>query len=102
MSYLSSLVFPRAEINLDGPTSPPPAGTVPNLDNPPNGNHIAIPIITTCVVVTAISYVIRFYAKYLAKKVNVADCEFSCYPKVFRFQTRADFWLDLSALAFVR
>ncbi|RYP52088.1 hypothetical protein DL768_002638 [Monosporascus sp. mg162] len=73
MSYVSSPAFPGAEISLDGPSIPAPAGSVSILDNPPNGNHIAIPVITVCVVLTAIFYVIRFYAKYLAKKINAAD-----------------------------
>ncbi|KAK5996636.1 hypothetical protein PT974_01973 [Cladobotryum mycophilum] len=40
---------------------------------PPNGNHIAIPIITLCVVITAISSGLRFYSKFLIKQFNIAD-----------------------------
>ncbi|KAG4032253.1 hypothetical protein MFRU_007g01640 [Monilinia fructicola] len=70
---LSSLVFPRQAINLEGPTIPAPTGSVSILDNPPNGNHIAIPIITVCVVVSAIFYLVRFYAKYLVEEFHVSD-----------------------------
>lgn len=71
---LSSSVFPRQAINLEGPTIPAPTGSVSILDNPPNGNHIAIPIITVCVVVSAIFYLVRFYAKYLVEEFHVSDC----------------------------
>jgi hypothetical protein len=64
-----------AEPDLNGPTIPPPPGSVSHLDNPPNFNYVAIPIITLCAVLSAISFLIRFYAKYLGKKINVADCE---------------------------
>ncbi|EEA23757.1 hypothetical protein TMatcc_006830 [Talaromyces marneffei ATCC 18224] len=70
---MSYTIFPRQTIDLNGPTIPPPGGSVSNLDNPPNGNHIAIPIITLCAVISAISYLIRFYAKYVMKKVNASD-----------------------------
>ncbi|KAI0595290.1 hypothetical protein F4775DRAFT_569723 [Biscogniauxia sp. FL1348] len=73
MSYSSSSAFPRQAINLDGPTIPAPAGSVSNLDDPPNGNHVAIPVITVCVVLFVIFYAIRFYAKYLTKKLILAD-----------------------------
>lgn len=76
MSYsLLSSLFPRQGIDLNGPTIPIPSGSVSNFDNPPNGNHIAIPIITLCAVISAISYSIRFYSKYIMKKVNTSDCE---------------------------
>lgn len=71
---LSSL-FPRQAIDLDGPTIPPPSGSVSNFDSPPNGNHIAIPIIALCAGISAISYLIRFYAKCVMRKVNASDCE---------------------------
>lgn len=72
---LSSLLFPRQAIDIEGPTIPAPAGFVSILDNPPNSNHIAIPIITVCVVVSAICYLARFFAKYLVKEFHVSDCK---------------------------
>jgi hypothetical protein len=77
MSYsLLSSLSPRQGIDPNGVTIPPPSGAVSNFDNPPNGNHIAIPIITLCAIISAISYSIRFYAKYVMKQVNASDCEF--------------------------
>ncbi|KAI1383551.1 uncharacterized protein F4822DRAFT_420949 [Hypoxylon trugodes] len=67
------LIYPRADVSLGGPTIPAPVGSVSKLDDPPNGNHIAIPVITVCVIVSAIFYPIRFYAKYLTKKIIIAD-----------------------------
>ncbi|GAW13744.1 hypothetical protein ANO14919_031330 [Xylariales sp. No.14919] len=58
---------------LNGPSIPAPDGYTSNVDNPPNGNHIAIPIITLCVVLSAIAFPTRFYAKYVGRKLNVAD-----------------------------
>lgn len=78
-------------MSLDGPTIPAPDGYESNLDNPPNGNHIAIPVISICVIISAIFYVIRFYAKYLAKKVNVADCEFGTVLTYFAYVLRLTF-----------
>lgn len=73
----SSSLFARQEMpDLNGPALAPPDGIEPNLINPWNGNHIAVPVISICVVLTAILYLIRFYAKYLGKKLNVADCEY--------------------------
>lgn len=71
---LFSTLFPRQGIDLDGPTIPPPSGSVSKFDHPPNGNHIAIPIITLCAVISAISYSIRFYAKCVMKKAAASDC----------------------------
>ncbi|KAK3326508.1 hypothetical protein B0H66DRAFT_551114 [Apodospora peruviana] len=69
------------EFNLDGPTIPPPEGLVPTLDNPPNGNHAAIAIITICVILTAVCYPVRFYAKYLNEHIGVADyLSFVAFP----------------------
>ncbi|KAI1419261.1 hypothetical protein F5Y12DRAFT_720941 [Xylaria sp. FL1777] len=81
MSYMSASLVPRQGIDLDGPAIPAPEGYTSMLDNPPNSNYIAIPIITLCVVLAAISFVTRFYAKFLGKKLNVADyLTFAAFP----------------------
>ncbi|KAI0832167.1 hypothetical protein F5Y06DRAFT_281197 [Hypoxylon sp. FL0890] len=72
MSALSSHL-PRQALDLDGPSIPPPDGQIPQLDNPPNGNHIAVPFITVSVIVSALLFLMRFYAKFLTKKLNVSD-----------------------------
>lgn len=76
MLYIPSLtVLTRQELDLEGPTTPAPNGSISILDNPPNSNNIAIAIITVCVVFSAIFYLARFYAKYLVKEINVSDCK---------------------------
>lgn len=61
---------------LNGPSIPPPDGYESNFDNPPNGNYFVVPIITLCVVLSAVAFAIRFYAKYVGRKLIVADCKF--------------------------
>ncbi|KAI1279070.1 hypothetical protein F5Y07DRAFT_397163 [Xylaria sp. FL0933] len=73
MSYTSAPLVARQAFDLNGPTIPAPEGYMSMLDNPPNSNYIALPIITLCTVLAAISFVTRFYAKFLGKKLNVAD-----------------------------
>ncbi|KAK6066345.1 integral membrane protein [Seiridium cupressi] len=69
----SSALLPRQAIDLNGPALAPPTGMVSQLDNPPNENHIAVPVISVCVAITAVFYFIRFYAKYLTKQINLSD-----------------------------
>ncbi|KAI1776998.1 hypothetical protein F4818DRAFT_408795 [Hypoxylon cercidicola] len=72
MSALSSH-HPRQALDLDGPSVPPPDGLLSQLDNPPNGNHIAIPFITVSVAVSATLFLMRFYAKFITKKLILSD-----------------------------
>ncbi|KAI0508463.1 hypothetical protein F5B22DRAFT_397823 [Xylaria bambusicola] len=72
MSALSSILSRQAP-DLDGPSIPAPDGQIPQLDNPPNGNYIAIPFITVSVIVSALLFLIRFYAKYLSKRLTLSD-----------------------------
>ena len=60
---------------LELPALEPPAGVIPQLDDPPNGNHIAVPITAVCTVLVFILYMIRFYAKWHTRMFNVADCK---------------------------
>ncbi|KUJ10083.1 uncharacterized protein LY89DRAFT_689922 [Mollisia scopiformis] len=69
-----NMLFPRQEaIDFNGPTIPAPAGQVSNVINPPNGNKIALAIISICVIVSAVLYMMRLYAKILTKQINVGD-----------------------------
>ncbi|KAI0403748.1 hypothetical protein F4802DRAFT_570006 [Xylaria palmicola] len=72
MSALIS-VLTRQALDLDGPSIPAPDGQTSQLDNPPNANYIAIPFITVSVVVSALLFLIRFYAKYLSKRLILSD-----------------------------
>lgn len=99
MSGPSSLLA-RQALDLDGPSIPVPAGQTSELDNPPNGNHIAIPFISVAVVVSAILFLLRFYAKFLTKKLNLPDCMPFILPIAGLIPT--DLRADLTFLAFVR
>ncbi|PVH91991.1 hypothetical protein DM02DRAFT_663392 [Periconia macrospinosa] len=57
---------------LNGPTIPSPNGFY-QLDDPPNGNHIAIPVTSICCVLSAMFFLVRFYAKISTKKYNSSD-----------------------------
>ncbi|KAI1167693.1 hypothetical protein F5B18DRAFT_600991 [Nemania serpens] len=73
---LSASVAPllsRQAFDLDGPSIPPPDGQVAMLDNPPNSNYFVVPLITVFTILSAVAFVIRFYAKYHVKKLNAAD-----------------------------
>ncbi|KAI1328161.1 hypothetical protein F5Y16DRAFT_161048 [Xylariaceae sp. FL0255] len=71
----------RQSYDLNGPSLPPPIGQVSNLDNPPNGNYFAVPLITFFTVISAIAFAGRFYAKWLVKKLNIADyLTFAVFP----------------------
>ncbi|KAI1316658.1 hypothetical protein F5Y16DRAFT_166780 [Xylariaceae sp. FL0255] len=73
MLVQSAFVLPRQALDLDGPSVPVPPGQTSQLDNPPNSNYIAIPFISVATAVSAILYLIRFYAKFLFKKLTVPD-----------------------------
>ncbi|KAI1112789.1 hypothetical protein F5Y14DRAFT_452634 [Nemania sp. NC0429] len=55
------------------PGTPPPDGYESNFDNPSTGNYFAVPIITFCVVLSAVAIGVRFYAKFVERKLLVAD-----------------------------
>jgi hypothetical protein len=63
-------------LDLNGPTIPSPNG-VYHLNNPPNNNPAAIGVITLCVVLSSVFFLIRFYAKIVTKQFHTADCELS-------------------------
>lgn len=99
MSYPFFSVLPRQAISLDGPTIAPPEGSVPDFDNPPNGNSVAIAIITVCVVVSSMLFLLRFYAKFLTKKPNASDCGFTNLSRLCQ-HPQANLNPDLTAVAF--
>lgn len=75
MAQHADFLARAAPLDLNGPSAIPPDGVVPILVNPPNGNHIAIPVMIVGTVLSALFYLIRFCAKYLSKKLNIADCK---------------------------
>ncbi|KAI0555031.1 hypothetical protein F4679DRAFT_525800 [Xylaria curta] len=59
---------------LNGPALVPPAGVVPNLDNPPNGNVLCLIIMTILLVIATLVFTLAVYAKLIhIKKLYVED-----------------------------
>ncbi|PTB69582.1 hypothetical protein BBK36DRAFT_1138006 [Trichoderma citrinoviride] len=69
---------------LQGPAIPPPAGEVSNLDNPPNGNHLALGVQVGTCVITSIFFFLRMYGrivmlrKFQAEEM-MAILAYGCY-----------------------
>lgn len=58
----------------NGPALAPPPGVVPNFDNPPNNNPLAIGVITACAAVSTLCLVLRGYTRvFLLKKVQIEE-----------------------------
>lgn len=49
---------------MDTPAITPPPGVVPNFDDPPNGNTMALAVMSVCLAVTTIAMVLRFYSRW--------------------------------------
>ncbi|ROW12542.1 hypothetical protein VMCG_00505 [Cytospora schulzeri] len=73
MSHAPSLIIPREALNLSGPSLQPPAGVQPQLDNPPNRNDVAVPVIVTCIVVSSVLILVRIYSKLISKEFHLRD-----------------------------
>jgi hypothetical protein len=51
------------EAILNGPALPPPNGTVPNFDNPPNNNPAGYAGLTIMLVIATMAIIFRFVAR---------------------------------------
>jgi hypothetical protein len=70
---------------LNGPSSPPPLGIVPHLDDPPNRNSLGLAIGIICMIVSSVALVLRIYSRvFVVKRVHPEDGElpFSCGEKI--------------------
>ncbi|KAI3336082.1 hypothetical protein F4824DRAFT_509910 [Ustulina deusta] len=47
----------------DSPAASPPPGVIPNFDNPPNNDGLAIAVIISSIVITTLAVLIRVYSK---------------------------------------
>ncbi|KAH9907246.1 hypothetical protein F4778DRAFT_528886 [Xylariomycetidae sp. FL2044] len=58
----------------NSPALAPPPGKVPNFDNPPHNNKTAIIVISICMILAAIAFVIRAYTRlFRIKRVRLED-----------------------------
>ncbi|GAB1319644.1 hypothetical protein MFIFM68171_09854 [Madurella fahalii] len=61
-------------MDLDGPALAPPAGIIPNFDNPPNQNELARGVLIACASIATICLVLRAYGRfYLLREVSAED-----------------------------
>ncbi|KIA75374.1 hypothetical protein HK57_00157 [Aspergillus ustus] len=61
-------------MDLDGPALAPPEGVVPQLDNPPNNNKLAIAVLSVCSVFATICCLMRGYARLvLLRKFQIEE-----------------------------
>lgn len=51
------------ELDLDGPALAPPAGVIPDFDNPPNRNKLALGVLIASAVFATICVLIRAYGR---------------------------------------
>jgi hypothetical protein len=55
----------------------PPPGIIPNYDNPPNDNRLAIIVITVSIALTTVAGLVRFYSRvFCSRRVRIEDCSF--------------------------
>ncbi|TRX89573.1 hypothetical protein FHL15_009482 [Xylaria flabelliformis] len=76
LEQISSLPPAQQQAILNGPALAPPAGVVPNLDNPPNSNVLCLIIMTIFLVIATLVFTLAVYAKlFYIKKLHVEDCK---------------------------
>ncbi|KAL2843707.1 hypothetical protein BJY01DRAFT_248482 [Aspergillus pseudoustus] len=61
-------------MDLDGPALAPPEGVIPQLDNPPNNNGLAIAVLSVCAVFATVCCFMRGYARLvLLRKFQIEE-----------------------------
>ncbi|KAI1171057.1 hypothetical protein F4777DRAFT_583303 [Nemania sp. FL0916] len=74
LSQLHSLPLEEQEAILEGPALKPPPGVVVNLENPPNGNTLAITVTTVLLALASIFSLVRVYSRvYCVKHFHFVD-----------------------------
>ncbi|KAI0914583.1 hypothetical protein F4823DRAFT_636026 [Ustulina deusta] len=74
LDQLHSLPPAQQQAILNGPALAPPAGVVPNLDNPPNGNVLCLGIITFLLILATSTFILAVYVKlFYVKKLYLED-----------------------------
>ncbi|KAI0411877.1 hypothetical protein F5X98DRAFT_380285 [Xylaria grammica] len=74
LDQLHSLPPAQQQAILNGPALAPPAGVVPNLDNPPNGNALCLGIIAYLLILATSAFTLAAYVKlFYVKKLYLED-----------------------------
>lgn len=59
---------------MDMPAMKPPPSVVPDFDNPPNQNTMAIAVMSVCLAVSTIAIALRFYSRWaVVRAVQLQD-----------------------------
>lgn len=58
---------------MDRPAMTPPPGVVPNFDDPPNHNTMALAVMSVCLAVSTIAIALRFYSRCAVQMVRWQD-----------------------------
>lgn len=76
LDQISFLPPAEQERILNGPALQPPAGIVPNFENPPSGNTLCRAVLTICLIISSLAVVNRAYSRiFCLKRVEIEDCE---------------------------
>ncbi|KAI1399382.1 hypothetical protein F4819DRAFT_498029 [Hypoxylon fuscum] len=68
------LPLAEQEIILNGPALTPPSGVIPNLENPPNSNTLAIAVITLCLCIWTTAFALATYSRLRCmKNLHIED-----------------------------
>lgn len=66
----------KLEALLNGPALAPPAGVIPQFDNPPSHRTASIAIPTACLIVSTTLVAMRLYTSIrIIRQVDIADCQ---------------------------
>lgn len=86
-AVLASIPADKQDSDPNGPALPPPPGVVPNFDDPPNSNTMARAVMSTCLAVGSLFYLIRVYGTwFVVKKPRSSDCTPFAYFVCGRFK----------------
>ncbi|KAK6216148.1 hypothetical protein LQW54_003722 [Pestalotiopsis sp. IQ-011] len=73
-AVLASIPADKQDSDPNGPALPPPPGVVPNFGDPPNSNTMARAVVSTCLAIGSLFYIIRVYGTwFVIKKPRLSD-----------------------------
>ena len=86
---IESLTPEELQKLLNGPAVAPPAGSISNLENPPNTNAVCYLTFYLCLSCATLAVVMRIYTKhFLIHATAYEDCE--CRKSIFAVSDTSD------------
>ena len=91
MSTTSPFLTPeQLQALLDGPAGKPPAGILPNLENPPNLDTYLVVTVALTLTFGTLAVLLRLYTKLLIlRSFACEDCKYARLPMVLQVSTDA-------------